>query len=111
MSVEVLQLDIYGEKNNVAPDGTSLPKGKASSALAKKPYRELSIADGIDEKTAAAEAMLIHRGVQRKLLYFASDSRKKIFLKVLKNEMQIKSGEIDSLTAVRDSLLEFFAKK
>jgi hypothetical protein len=43
--------------------------------------------------------MLIHRFLQKKTTH------KSVLLKLLKNEMNIKMGRMEAVTAVRDSLL------
>lgn len=105
---EILQNDIFGKKHN-----TVLQKEKKqTSTSAAKSFHNVTIIDGIDEIKAGNDAMLIHRILQKKLLYAGNLDRKQreIFMKILKNEMEIKSGKIDAITATRDSLLAFFVK-
>lgn len=104
---EILQNDIFGKKHS-----TVLQKEKKQTPSAPKNFPNVTIIDGNDEIKAANDAMLIHRILQKKLLYAGNLDKKQreIFMKILKNEMEIKAGKIDSVTATRDSLLAFFVK-
>lgn len=103
--MKVLQNDIFGQKHDLNPE-----KEKKSSSATSKSFPTISLLDGLHEAQAAANAMLVHRALEKKLIFggMTSSHQKKIFMKILKYELSIKAGIIDSLTATRDSLLSFY---
>lgn len=105
--MEILQNDIFGKKHQ-----TKEEKPKKSTPQAKE-FVNVKLRNGLSESAASNDAMLIHRVLQRKLIYagLKSINQKSAFLKILKNELEIKTGKKDPVSAVRDSLLEFFAKQ
>jgi hypothetical protein len=102
--MEIFQKDILG--GGIAINSEKLKKSSEKTAIAsKKEYKPITISDGIDEKRAEADAMLIHRFLQKRA------RNKSLLLKLLKNEMNIKNGKVEAVTAVRDSLLSVFLMK
>lgn len=103
--MKILQNDIFGKKHDTKPE-----KEKKVAASSPKTFPGISLKDEITESQATANAMLIHRGLERKLIYsrLESTQAQKKFIKILKNELKIKAGIIDTVTATRDSLLTFF---
>ncbi|MDR3031209.1 MAG: hypothetical protein LBU35_02375 [Holosporales bacterium] len=106
--MELLQQDIFGEKHKTIQE----KEKKQPTSAASKAFREMSLADGINEKEITNEFMLILRILQRKILFsgLLSTKTKDMFLRILLNELSIKSGKTDPATAVRDSLIAFFGK-
>ena len=106
--MQILQNDIFGTKHNTLQE----KEKKQSLAAASKTFKEVTLLDGINEINATNEAMLIHRVLQKKILYagLSTQKQKEIFLRILENEMKIKSGQIEAVTATRDSLLAFFGR-
>ena len=105
--MEIIQNDILGNKHQ-----TKNEKAKKASSASSKEYVDIGLKNGINEYDAIDNAMLIHRVLQRKLIYrgLSSPKDKAAFLKIFKNELKIKSGQIDPASAVRDSLIEFYIK-
>jgi hypothetical protein len=108
MSIGIFQRDITGALIEVDPHVAKkalIGKEKAHAPTAG--YRNITLRDGVDEKNAESDAMLIHRILQRKVIYggLASSSSKSLFLKIIGNEIAIKTGEIDPISATRDSLI------
>ncbi|GHT89202.1 hypothetical protein FACS1894113_3650 [Alphaproteobacteria bacterium] len=103
--MNIMQNDIFGEKHSATPE-----KAKKPASEAPKKFRNVSLLDGINEKEATGDAMLIHRILQRKAIYsgLSSEKMRKIFLKIFLNELLIKAGKNDAATSVRDSLFTFF---
>ena len=106
--MKILQSDIFGEKHNSVQE----KEKKQSLAASPKPFKDISIHDGINEGNATSEAMLIHRVIQKKIMYsgISTEKQREVLMRVLINEMKIKSGECDATTATRDSLITFFGK-
>ncbi|MDR2075039.1 MAG: hypothetical protein LBP31_02345 [Holosporales bacterium] len=102
--MEIFQKDILGGGISINSEKSKKFSEKSESA-AKKEYKPITIYDGIDEKHAEANAMLIHRFLQKKT------KNKNLLIKLLKNEMNIKNGKMEVTTAVRDSLLSVFVMK
>lgn len=105
--MEIAQKDIFGTSHKLSEDKKEKSKPSASAA---KSFPNVTIASGINELQATGDAMLIHRILQRKLIYSGLSEQKRlaIFLRILKNETSIKAGIIEPATATRDSLLAFF---
>ena len=105
--MEILQNDIFGKKHQ-----TKEEKMKKTTPSQTKDFINVTLQNGLNDQNASADAMLIHRVLQRKLIYSGLNTSKykSAFLKILKNEMEIKKGKIDQISAVRDSLIEFFIK-
>lgn len=98
--MKIIQNDIFG-----MPCDIKGSQKHVKAIVIEKQYRDVNISDGSNEISAANDAMLIHRILQKKSL---KNMNQQVFLRILENEMRIKSGDIDSVTAVRDSLLNFF---
>ncbi|MDR0744574.1 MAG: hypothetical protein LBE97_01295 [Holosporales bacterium] len=105
--MELLQKDIFGANHK-----TQIENEKKKTLSTYKTFREVSLADGANPKSISEETMLILRILQRKILYsgLTSDKARDLFLRVFFNELNIKSGKIDSATSVRDSLIAFFGR-
>jgi hypothetical protein len=106
--MEIFQNDIFGVKHQTSDlDQNRKPPQPTGNA---KPFRQIGLTDGIDEEVASNDAMLIHRILQKKLLYSGLSSKKQrdVLLRILYNEMNIKAGNIEPATASRDSLLASF---
>ena len=108
MKLQILQKDIFGESHKNVQE----KEKKQSASSGYKPFREITLSDGINEKNLTADSMLILRVLQKKLIYrgLGSEELREKFLRVFQNELLIKSGKLDSATAVRDSLISFFGK-
>ncbi|MDR0640458.1 MAG: hypothetical protein LBF65_01845 [Holosporales bacterium] len=108
--MEILQHDIFGEKHSL--ESEKKPK-KTVTAGSPRTYRDITMADGLLETVAAADAMLIHRILQRKVSFtnLSTAKQKQAFLRIFMNEVMIKSGEISAPTASRDSIISFFTMR
>jgi hypothetical protein len=102
MTVEIFQKDILGGGLVLNTNPSPKKSLEKSNMKAKKEYRPITILDGIDEKHAESEAMLIMRTLQKRT------KDKNLQIKLIKNEMNIKNGKIEAITAVRDSLIASF---
>jgi hypothetical protein len=102
-----MQTDIFGGMHRV--EGEQLPK-KQERSTQTKPFRPITIHDGHDETHATNSAMLIHRSLQKKLSAtgLTTSAQNAAFVRIFMNELKIKSGTMDPVTAVRDSLISFF---
>lgn len=103
--MEVFQRNISGSGNTIS----TTKEKKSAEKQEKKPFPEIKIEGGINEKQAESDSMLIHRSLQRKII-FDGLKKRNTFLKIINNEINIKIGATDAVTATRDSLLSFFAK-
>ncbi|MDR1488546.1 MAG: hypothetical protein LBI26_02300 [Holosporales bacterium] len=108
--MKIFQKDLTGAYVEVCADSSKKVREKTVSAA--RQYRDITVMDGVDEGNAEADAMLIHRILQKKVIYggFSKEYKKKLLLKILNSEISIKRGEIDSVSATRDSLLSYFGK-
>jgi hypothetical protein len=104
--MEILQNDIFGRKHKTVKE----KEIKQPLDPVRKSYRNVTIFDGLDEAALSYDSMLIHRILQRKILYHRNlnQKQKEQFLRIIINEMNIKSGKVDPITSTRDSLLSFF---
>ncbi|MDR1289304.1 MAG: hypothetical protein LBJ77_02830 [Holosporales bacterium] len=104
MVVEISQMDIFGNGHRLNEEKEKKPTSPQSPS---KGYREVSLEDGLLESSAATDAVLIHRILQRKLIYsgLTTDKQKLAFLRVFENEMRIKGGKQNPITSTRYSLL------
>ncbi|MDR1233667.1 MAG: hypothetical protein LBJ92_00745 [Holosporales bacterium] len=86
-----------------------MKKASATTGTSKA-YRDVTLKDGILEAEAAADAMLIHRILQRKMIYsnLSTANQQRVFLRIFMNEANIKTGAISPCTATRDSIISFF---
>ncbi|MDR1476472.1 MAG: hypothetical protein LBI20_04140 [Holosporales bacterium] len=108
--MEILQINIFGDEHNQSDE----KQKKANQPVTTyKKYKDISLDDGILENSVTNDSMLIHRILQRKLIYtgLTSDKQKKAFARILDNEINIKRGKESQITATRDSLLAFFAMR
>ena len=103
--MEILQNDIFGKHHNTQPE-----KDKKPSMAAPKSFPSITLNDGLNEAEASANAMLIHKMLQKRLLASNLRTQRQIdaFMRVLNNELSIKSGQMDPATATRDSLISFY---
>jgi hypothetical protein len=107
--VTVLQKNIIGGESVV-------DSPKERNVVAKKSvpanFFDMSIKDGLDAKYSDECSMIVHRIIQKRILFsgIKTEKQRDIFLKTLQNEIDIKIGEIDACTATRDSLISFFVK-
>ena len=112
--MEIFQTDIFGNRQNTGLDPNKKDKKQDNPSKKTREYRDVTLNDGLlDEKNIEGDAMLILRILQRKMLYSGLSSIKsgKIFRNIVANEMSIKLGDTDSITAVRSSLVEYFLNK
>ncbi len=109
--MKIFQRNIIGGGCNISTEKERKSSVKASPV--KKEYPTVTLEDGLDNKNAEANAMLYHRMLQKKVIFSGIKTKEKqdILTDILCNEMKIKNGDIDALTATRDSLLRFFTKK
>ncbi|MDR2458567.1 MAG: hypothetical protein LBD43_00515 [Holosporales bacterium] len=103
--MKILQCDIFGGMHSVGND-TSIRKVTATSPPSKKPL-DININNGINKAQAAGDAMLIHRVLQKRLVWSGLKTPKQLraLVELVRNEMLIKDGVIDPETATRTSLL------
>jgi hypothetical protein len=107
--MEIFQNDLFGNRH--LESESSRGKPRALTSAPPQQFRQVCLEDGLDEAIASGDSMLIHRILQKKILYQRPINKERvgILLKVLHNEMSIKSGKIEPSTASRDSLLAFYA--
>jgi hypothetical protein len=105
--VQLKQIDILGEKHQV---GDQYTKEKSNTKGATKPFPSIGLDSGLNENQAAGDAMSIHRVLQKRLLKTDLSNKKRLDLlvKIVSNELYIKAGYRDAVTATRDSLLLFY---
>lgn len=105
MSIKVLQNDILGNKVSISDE-----KIKEKSPTKPREFKNISILDGNDQKYLESDYMLMLRIMQKRILYKVNQSpkMKNLFLKLIHNEMKLKLGELDSVSATRDSLISYF---
>jgi hypothetical protein len=106
--MEILQKDIFGNDHKlIAKDK---PNKVTMTQSSSRSYGNISLENGLLETFVSNDAILIHRILQRKLIYsgFTSDKQRAAFLQIFDNEMRIKRGKVSPVTAARDSLLAFF---
>jgi hypothetical protein len=110
-SVEILQNDIFGVGHKVSQ--TQDKRERSSETGSTKSFRNISLNDGVSESVATNDSMLIHRILQRKIMYSnkLDKDKKRVLFRILCNELNIKSGNVDAYTASRDSLIAFFIEK
>ena len=73
----------------------------------KKYFPSVTLESGINELQLQSDSMLIHRILQKRLLSYLNKNIIK-FIRILINEMSIKSGKQDVIVNTRDSLLAYF---
>jgi len=105
--MDIIQNDIFGEKHQLKNEKIKKPTTSQS-----RDFFNVALQNGLYEQDASNNAMLIHRVLERKLIYSGLNSaqHKATFLKILKNELEIKNGKKDPVSAVRDSLIGYFIK-
>ena len=103
--MKIMQNDIFGKQHNAVTE-----KEKKPSMAAPKNFPSITLNDGLNEAEASANAMLIHKMLQKRLISGNLSTQRQIdvFMRVLNNELSIKSGQMDPATATRDSLLAFY---
>jgi hypothetical protein len=106
--MEITQRDIFGNGHKLL--ATEEKQKKVGTTPSQKGYVDISLKDGLLESAAANDAILIHRILQRKLIYSGLTMTKQgsAYLRVFENELRIKRGRAIPSTATRDSLLAFF---
>ncbi len=106
--MKILQNDIFGNSHDTKPE-----KEKKPPMAAPKNFPTISLRDGLNESQANADAMLFHRILQKKMIYegLKTERQRNVFMKILKNELSIKAGLLDSVSASRDSLIAFYITK
>ncbi len=99
--MQIFQKDILGNSYETNPK-----KEKEKKQAPQKSFPNINVSSAISEIQATNDSMLIHRSLERKLSYkLSSENMKKAFLRIFKNELKIKAGLLDPVTATRDSLL------
>lgn len=106
--MKILQNDIFGQKHDTNPE-----KEKKVSMAAPKSFPNISLKSGLSEAQTVNDFVLIHRVLLKRLVGSGLPTKlqREVFAKVVKNELFIKAGRIDTLTATRDTLLAFFGKR
>ncbi len=104
--MEIFQRNIVGGGNTIS----TIKEKKHVAKQAKKLFPKININSGINEKQTESDTMLIHRFLQKKII-FRGIQDKNLLLKIINNEIDIKLGLQDAITASRDSLLSFFVKQ
>jgi hypothetical protein len=113
LEAEDMSVKVLGVQNNIFGQQDTLIPGKEETKVvaAKKPYRNISIMDGNDEKYVADNYMLLLRSVQKRAAEKEmAGAQKELLLQLLYNEIHLKQGTTDILSATRDSLLQFFCR-
>ncbi len=103
--MKIMQNDIFGQLHDTKPE-----KEKKLSMAVPKNFPSITLNDGLNEIEASANAMLIHKILEKRLINGGLETQlqQAIFQRVLNNELSIKSGQLDPSTATRDSLIAFF---
>ena len=103
--MEIMQNDIFGKHHNARPE-----KDKKPSMAAPKSFPRNTLDDGLNEAEASANAMLIHKILQKRLVSgnLCTQRQIDVFMRILSNELAIKSGLMEASTATRDSLISFY---
>ena len=103
--MKVMQNDIFGKQHDLAP-----VKEKKPSLANQKSFPSITLNDGLNEAEASSNAMLIHKILEKRMLTKGLNSslNQRVFMRILNNELAIKSGLMDSATATRDSLISFY---
>lgn len=103
--MKIMQNDIFGQLHDTKPE-----KEKKTSMAAAKNFPSVTLNDGLNESEASANAMLIHKILEKRLINggLSTKLQQEIFQRVLNNELAIKSGLLEASTATRDSLISFF---
>ena len=103
--MKIMQNDIFGQLHDTMPE-----KEKKPSMAVAKNFPSITLNDGLNENEAAANAMLIHKILEKRLINggLGTKLQQKIFQRVLNNELAIKAGELEPAIATRDSLIAFF---
>jgi hypothetical protein len=109
--VEITQMDIFGNGHKLSAE--EKPKKVGPIPSSAKGYVDITLKDGLLESSAANDAILIHRILQRKLIYggLTVTNQQSAYLRIFENEMRIKRGKELPSTASRDSLLAFFTMR
>ncbi|MDR1609518.1 MAG: hypothetical protein LBR78_01535 [Holosporales bacterium] len=105
-AVKILQCDIFGNAHAAGGGDASIKKAQATPPPGKRPL-DININSGISKAQATGDAMLIHRVLQKRLVWSGLKTPKQIstLVKLVRNEMLIKAGAVEPETATRDSLL------
>jgi hypothetical protein len=103
--VKILQCDIFG--NTHSAGGEAPGKKTLTTSTSSKKNIDVNINSGINKAQAAGDAMLIHRVLQKRLVWSGLKTQKQLstLVKLVRNEMLIKAGAIETETATRNSLL------
>ena len=103
--MKIMQNDIFGQLHDTKPE-----KEKKPSMAVSKNFPSITLNDGLNENEASVNAMLIHKILEKRLISggLSTKLQQEIFLRVLNNELSIKSGQLEPSTATRDSLIAFF---
>lgn len=106
MSLQLFQNNILGDKDEL---NKKVEKIKAPAK--PREFKNITMLDGVDPKTAQGDAMLILRMLQRRTLKASHaqvvlDSTKRL----VQREIDIKTGDLDAVTSARDALISFFVK-
>lgn len=103
--MKIMQNDIFGQLHDTLPE-----KEKKQSMAVSKNFPSITLNDGLNETEASANAMLIHKILEKRLINggLGAKLQQEIFQRVINNELSIKSGQLDPATATRDSLIAFF---
>jgi hypothetical protein len=106
----IFQRDIVGGINQmISTKEKKAPGGRpaATGGIA------VSLKDGLGAEYAESWAMLVHRMLERKLIFsgLKTEKQKRMLLEIVQNEIDIKKGSVDPCTATRDSLIKGFVVK
>ncbi|MDR1332926.1 MAG: hypothetical protein LBJ69_00770 [Holosporales bacterium] len=109
MEVKILQRDIFGvaAQDGVGHGAVQTQQAAAPTRAPAKKFPSINIDSGISSAQAAGDAMLIHRSLQKKLMWSELKTARQFrtFMGIVQNEMAIKAGLVEPVTATRDSIL------
>ena len=97
--MKIQQTDILGNSHDIS--SKQEPKKNTSSW---KNFPKIDLNIGLNALQLEADYMLILRIMQKRL---AANGINKKFIKIFKNELYIKLGKRDIVSAIRDSLIEY----
>jgi hypothetical protein len=106
--MEIFQEDIFGGKHKIGEK-----EGKnTKSAPEPRKFINFDLRSGISRAEAESLAMLIQRSLQKKISGSGLRTQEQIadFRRLVANEIAIKRGTMDAVTATRDSLIAYYAK-
>ena len=99
------QTDIFGNKHDINPATT-----KTNQSIKTKYFPKINLEFGLETAQMQTDYILVHRIMQKKLANNNISKNMKSFIKIFCNELKIKAGKQDIVSATRDSLIEYCLK-